>query len=164
MIIREATIDDIPQMQLVRNSVMENTLSDPGLVTDEDCEAFITRRGKGWVCEIDNQIVGFAIADLKENNIWALFLHPNFEKKGIGRILHQTMLDWYFTQTDKTVWLGTAFNTRAEQFYRKVGWTEVGMNGTKELKFEMTCNDWLKSKTTKILHEFKSDNHTIPEP
>ncbi|MCH6201807.1 hypothetical protein MMU07_19665 [Aquiflexum sp. LQ15W] len=72
MIIREAIIEDIKQIQIVRNSVTENTLSNPNLVTDEDCEEFITKRGKGWVCEIDEQIVGFAIADLKENNIWAL--------------------------------------------------------------------------------------------
>lgn len=143
MIIREATIDDISQIQFVRNSVKENTLSNPDLVTDEDCKEFMTVRGKGWVCEIENQIVGFAIVDLKENNIWALFLHPHFEKKGIGRILHKTMLDWYFSQTTKTVWLGTAFNTRAEQFYRKAGWTEAGMHGTKEIKFEMTHNDWM---------------------
>jgi hypothetical protein len=39
------------------------------LVTDEDCIEFITVRGKGWVCEIDNTIVGFAIVDLKESNI-----------------------------------------------------------------------------------------------
>ena len=71
--IREAKIDDIKQIQIVRNAVTENTLSNPNLVTDEDCEEFITIRGKGWVCEIDKQIVGFAIVDLKENNIWALF-------------------------------------------------------------------------------------------
>ncbi|MBK8516501.1 MAG: GNAT family N-acetyltransferase [Saprospiraceae bacterium] len=142
MIIREAQIDDINQIQIVRNSVIENTLSAPNLVTDEDCKEFMTVRGKGWVCEIDNQIVGFAIADLKEKNIWALFLNPKFEKKGIGQLLHKTMLDWYFTQTRDTVWLGTAFNTRAEKFYRKAGWTEVGKNGTKEIKFEMTFDDW----------------------
>ncbi len=146
MIIREATIDDIKQIQIVRNTVKENTLSNPNLVTDEDCEAFITVRGKGWVCEIDNQIVGFAIADLKENNIWALFLDPKFEGKGIGQVLHNTMLDWYFNQTKATVWLGTAFNTRAEKFYRKAGWTEVGTHGTKEIKFEMTYTDWAKSR------------------
>ena len=55
MIIREAKIDDIKQIQVVRNSVTENTLSNPDLVTDDDCEAFITVRGKGWVCEIDHQ-------------------------------------------------------------------------------------------------------------
>ncbi|MGB4837833.1 MAG: GNAT family N-acetyltransferase [Saprospiraceae bacterium] len=142
MIIREAQIDDINQIQIVRNSVIENTLSAPNLVTDEDCKEFMTVRGKGWVCEIDNQIVGFAIADLKEKNIWALFLNPKFEKKGIGQLLHKTMLDWYFTQTRDTVWLGTAFNTRAEKFYRKAGWTEVGKNGTKEIKFEMTFDEW----------------------
>lgn len=145
MVIREANIDDIQQIQIVRNSVTENSLSDPNLVTNEDCVEFLTVRGKGWVCEIDNQIVGFAIADLKENNIWALFLDPKFERMGIGQVLHKTMLDWYFSQTKETVWLGTAFNTRAETFYRKAGWTEVGTNGTKEIKFEMTYTDWVKS-------------------
>lgn len=142
MIIREATIVDIKQIQIVRNAVTENTLSNPNLVTDDDCKAFITIRGKGWVCEIDKLIVGFAIADLKKNNIWALFLDPKFEKKGIGQQLHKTMLDWYFTQTKEKVWLGTDFNTRAEQFYRKAGWTEVGTHGTNEIKFEMTYNNW----------------------
>lgn len=145
MLIREANIDDIQQIQIVRNAVTENTLSDPSLVTDKDCVEFITVRGKGWVCEIDNQIVGFAIADLKENNIWALFLDPKFEGIGIGQALHKTMLDWYFSQTNETVWLGTDFNTRAEKFYRKAGWKEVGTNGTKEIKFEMSYTDWVKN-------------------
>lgn len=145
MKIRTAKTSDIPQIQIIRNSVTENTLSNPNLVTDQDCETFITERGKGWVCEIDDQIVGFAIVDLQEHNIWALFIHPDFEQKGIGTALHDTMLDWYFAQTDKTVWLGTAFNTRAERFYRKAGWTEVGMHGAKEIKFEMTYDYWVKN-------------------
>jgi GNAT superfamily N-acetyltransferase len=146
MIIREAKLDDIKQIQIVRNSVKENILSNPNLVTDKDCEEFITIRGKGWVCEIDNQIVGFAIADLKENNIWALFLRPEDENKGIGRQLHNIMLDWYFNQTKTKVWLGTSPNTRAETFYRKSGWTEVGTHGKGEIKFEMTYDDWIKNK------------------
>lgn len=144
MIIRTAEIQDIPQIQRVRNSVKENTLSDPGLVTDSDCEEYLTRRGKGWVCELENRIVGFSIVDLKENNIWALFVDPAFERMGIGRALHRIMLDWYFHQTQETVWLGTAFNTRAETFYRKAGWKEAGTHGTKEIKFEMSYADWAK--------------------
>lgn len=142
MIIREATIQDIKQIQRVRNAVTENTLSDPGLVTDEDCREFLTRRGKGWVAEVNNEIVGFSIADLQDHNIWALFLHPDFEKKGIGRQLHDSMLEWYFTQTSTTVWLSTSPGTRAEQFYRKAGWTETGLYGKGELKFEMTFDIW----------------------
>ena len=91
MLVREAKIEDIKQIQVVRNSVKENVLSNPDLVTDKDCEEFLFERGKGWVCEIDSQIVGFAIVDIKENNIWALFLDPNFEKQGIGRKLHDTI-------------------------------------------------------------------------
>jgi GNAT superfamily N-acetyltransferase len=142
MIYREAKIEDIGQIQIVRNSVKENILSNPNLVTDKDCEIFLTIRGKGWVCEIDGKIVGFAIADLQDNNIWALFLQPEFEKKGIGKQLHKIMLDWYFTQTKHKVWLGTSFNTRAEYFYRKAGWQEVGIHGTREIKFEMTYESW----------------------
>ena len=51
MIFREAQIEDMPQIQLVRHSVNENTLSNPALVADKDCEEFLTVKGKGWVCE-----------------------------------------------------------------------------------------------------------------
>lgn len=144
MIIREAKIEDIKQIQVVRNSVKENTLSDPRLVTDKDCEDFIITRGKGWVCEINNELVGFSIVDMNDNNIWALFLKPEFEKRGIGKQLHDIMLDWYFEQTKVSVWLGTSPKTRAELFYRKMGWTEIGKHGKGEIKFEMTYEAWIK--------------------
>lgn len=147
MIIREARVEDIPQIQVVRNSVRENTLSNPDLVTDKDCEEFITERGKGWVCEIEEKITGFSIVDLNDNNIWALFVDPDFEKKGIGKKLHDIMLDWYFTQTKESVWLGTSPHTRAEIFYRKSGWNEIGMHGKNEIKFEMTFDNWTNNKT-----------------
>lgn len=145
MIIREANINDISQIQIIRNAVKENTLSNPNLVTDEDCRIFLTERGKGWVCEINDKIVGFSIADLQDNNIWALFVHPDFDKIGVGRQLHDVMLKWYFSKTKNTVWLGTAPRTRAEAFYRKAGWKEVGMHGKGEVKFEMTFNDWIEN-------------------
>jgi GNAT superfamily N-acetyltransferase len=144
MIFREATVKDIPQIQIVRNSVKENQLSNPALITDKDCEEYINVRGKGWVCEADNLIVGFAIADLKDHNIWALFIHPEFEGKGIGKKLHQLMLNWYFNQTQKTVWLSTAPGTRAEKFYKRNGWKMVGTYGKGETKFEMSFSNWKK--------------------
>jgi GNAT superfamily N-acetyltransferase len=101
MIFREAIIKDIPQIQTVRNSVKENQLSNPALVSDKDCEAYITIRGKGWVCEIDGCVVGFSIADIQANSIWALFVHPEYEGRGIGKKLHGIMMDWYFEQTQK---------------------------------------------------------------
>ena len=157
MIFREARLSDIPQIQVVRHSVKENVLSDPSLVTDKDCEEFLTMRGKGWVCEINGVVVGFSIADLKEKNVWALFVHPDHEAKGIGKRLHKEMLDLYFTQTKEKVWLGTAPNSRAENFYRLNGWKEVGMHGKGEIKFEMSFEDWNLNchKDTKTLSNTK---------
>src|SRR5687768_16648397 len=142
MIIREAVIGDIPQIQVVRNAVKENQLSDPALVPDKDVEDYMTRRGKGWVCEAGKRIVGFAIVSVKDRNVWALFIEPGHEKKGIGRLLHDEMMNWYFSQTTETIWLGTAPGTRAESFYRKAGWIEAGMHGKGEIKFEMSCESW----------------------
>ena len=140
--IREATTADIPQIQYVRNAVKENTLSDPALVKDADCERFMHVIGKGWVHEIDNTITGFAIIDVSTKNIWALFVHPDHDRKGVGSGLHNTMLSWYFERFGETLWLGTAPTTRAEEFYRRKGWKETGVHGKGEIRFEMSKNDW----------------------
>ena len=133
MLFREAQISDIPQLQVVRNAVLENTLSDPSLVTNYDVEDYISRRGKGWVCESNGIIIGSSIVSVIDKNIWALFVHPGYDKSGIGRRLHDGLLEWYFAQTNET---------RAEHFYRKAGWVESGTPGKEEIKFAMTAAQW----------------------
>lgn len=145
MIYREATAADIPQMQVIRNAVKENALSNPALVKDSDYDEFMFKRGKGWVAEENGLITGFAIADLQDDNIWALFIHPDFEKKGVGKKLHDIMMDWFFSTGKKQCWLGTAPGTRAAQFYSECGWREAGMHG-KEIKYEMTAAEWADNK------------------
>lgn len=147
MIIREAEIKDIQAMHQVRVSVNENVLSDPSRITEKDYVEYLDSRGKGWVCEMNGRLVGFAIVDVVDNNIWALFVDPQFEQKGIGKKLHDTMLAWYFRQTDETVWLGTAPGTRAERFYQKMGWNKTGSYGKDEVKFEMTKAAWLRNNS-----------------
>ena len=139
--IREAVLEDIPQLQIVRNSVLENALSDPTRITSADYEEFLTQKGKGWVWKEDNKVAGFCIVDLTGNNVWALFVLPGFEKKGIGKKLHNTMLHWYFKETQSTIWLSTDPGTRAEMFYRKNGWIETGLYN-REIKFEMNYDHW----------------------
>jgi GNAT superfamily N-acetyltransferase len=142
MIFREATILDITQIQLVRNSVKENRLSNAALISDKDCENYLTVRGKGWVCDINNTVVGFSIVDLHAHNVWALFIHPDYERLGLGKKLQSLMLDWYFNQTKEKIWLSTAPDSIAEKFYRKAGWKEVGVYGKGEIKFEITAAEW----------------------
>ena len=138
---RQAIPEDIPQIQIVRNFVKENQLSKPNLIPDELVEEFITKRGKGFVSEIDDKIVGFSIVNFVENNVWALFLLPDFEGKRIGKKLHQLMLDEYFSKTKETIWLSTEANSRAEIIYKKQGWKNAGLHGN-EVKFEMSFEDW----------------------
>lgn len=142
MIYREAKISDIKGLYSVRLSVKENKLPDPGFITEKEYEKYLTYHGKGWLCEIDQEVVGFAIVGLAQRNIWALFVHPDHEGKGIGRKLHDMMLDWYFDQTNQAVWLGTGPNTRAEEFYRKAGWRETGRRSNGEIRFELTLEEW----------------------
>ncbi len=142
MVFREAQPADIPQIQVVRNAVTENILSDPALVPDADVQDYITRRGRGWVCEINNRIVGFSIVSIIDNNVWALFIQPGYDKQGIGKRLHDVMMNWYFNQTNNIIWLSTSPGTRAEQFYRKAGWAEAGIYGKGEIKFEMSVECW----------------------
>lgn len=142
MIFREATTADIPQIQIVRNSVKENTLSDPALVPDKDVEDYINNRGKGWVCLVNDTVVGIAIVSVIDYNVWALFIQHGYEGNGIGKKLHDKMMEWYFSQTHQPIWLATDPDTRAEKFYRKAGWKEVGTLEKGEIKFEMRWNEW----------------------
>ncbi len=142
MSIREATINDIPELFSVRMSVKENVLNTPALVTDEICADYLVNRGKGWAYEADGKLVGFAIADLVDNSIWALFVRPEYEGRGIGLQLHHTMMAWYFSQTTAAAWLTTDAGTRAEQFYLKAGWRNVGKAKGNEVKLEMNFASW----------------------
>ena len=143
MIFRVAEFSDIKQMQVVRHLVKENTLSNPDLVPDKDVAYYISEKGKGWVCEVNGQLVGFSIIDLLEKSVWALFVDPEFAEKGIGKELHRLMMDWYFQQTKDKVVLGTAPNTRAERFYALQRWTHVGSYSNGETKFELNYEDWI---------------------
>jgi GNAT superfamily N-acetyltransferase len=138
---REASVNDIPGMHVVRMAVKENILNNPSLVTEADYINFLTVNGKGWVCTKNNIIIGFAIVDTVKNNVWALFVHPAHEGKGIGKTLHSLMLNWFFFHSEANLWLTTGPGTRAESFYREAGWKEIGIE-RKEVRFEMSKEDW----------------------
>jgi GNAT superfamily N-acetyltransferase len=144
MLFREAHLLDIPAILDVRFSVTENVLRNRALVTAATTEDYLTRRGKGWVCDLNGLVVGFAIADLQEHSIWALFVRPEYVGHAVGKRLHRLMLNWYFTQTQVPVWLSTAPGTRAEEFYRRQGWQETGRTTSGEVRFELTAEKWLE--------------------
>lgn len=137
MPVRIATLADIEGMHLVRMAVRENVLSDPSRVRPEHYREMLTTNGRGWVHEEDGQIVGFAIADHARRNIWALFVLPDYEHRGIGRSLHDVMVGWLFAQSTAPLWLSTEPGSRAQDFYRFAGWREAGTMASGELRYEL---------------------------
>jgi len=101
MKIREAVVGDIQQMQTVKKAVLEYISLDLSPVRDGEDEEYISMARKSWVCEVDDEIVGFSSADLKDRNLCALYLKPGYDNLGIGRQLQHEMVNFYFTQKEK---------------------------------------------------------------
>jgi GNAT superfamily N-acetyltransferase len=141
VVIRTATEADIEPMHVVRCAVRENRLSRPDRITRDDYRAMLERDGRGWVAEVDGRVVGFAIADLCRFNVWALFIDPEHERRGIGRALHDAMMEWFLAQPGvERVWLTTAPGTRAESLYRRAGWSDRGLDVGGEIRFEFALD------------------------
>ncbi|MFT3885099.1 MAG: GNAT family N-acetyltransferase [Flavobacteriales bacterium] len=137
MEIRLAIPDDVPAMHAIRLRVRENRLSDPSVVTEPDYLAFMARDTRSWVCTCDDgTIAGFTMVDVENRNLWALFVAPEHEGKGVGRALHEAMCAWYFTRAI-ALRLSTASDTRAEAFYRKAGYRPDGHTPSGERIFEL---------------------------
>ncbi|USD35869.1 N-acetyltransferase [Ferrimonas sp. SCSIO 43195] len=113
---------DIAAIQSVRRSVSENRLSHSGSVTDTEVLGYLSRRGRGWVCTQEQRVVAFVIANGSDGSIWALFVRPEFESRGIGKQLLNRACRWLFGNGVKAIRLYTDANTRAHGFYQHLGW------------------------------------------
>jgi GNAT superfamily N-acetyltransferase len=132
-------------MHRVRMSVRENRLTNPAAVQRHHYRAML-RHGRGWVCEQEDRIVGFAVADRSAQAIWALFVEPGYEGRGIGRRLHDELVHWLFESGATRVQLTTDPGTRAERFYRSAGWALVGDEANGEQRYELTPERFERSR------------------
>jgi GNAT superfamily N-acetyltransferase len=134
--LRQAEARDIPAIQRVRASVRENRLVST-VITDEDVRRAIEELGRGWVVESDGEVVAFAIGNGTDGNVWALFVHPDHERRGHGRRLHDAMVAWLWSRDLERLWLTTQPDTRAEKFYAAAGWVRTGLARRGEVRFEL---------------------------
>lgn len=137
MIFREAIAADIPALKFIRDNVRENALVNIKIEIS-DYEQALFRDGKGWVCIVENEIVGFSCGRLKQKDVWALFIKQEYEGKGIGNKLMELLENWMFENGCSQIALTTAPGTRAEKLYLRRGWilTERLPN---DLKFILKC-------------------------
>lgn len=130
---RIANEDDIDAMSAIRLDVRENRLSDPAWLTRQMWIDALQPSGNAntWVCESDSRIVGFAAGRIREADIWALFVDPAHEGRGIGKNLLRLAVDWLLAAGVDEIRLGTGAQTRADAFYQRQGWQrgELATNG-----------------------------------
>ena len=137
MIFRQAFNQDISGMRDVRMSVAENVLSDPDRIPPDLYAQYINEIGRGWVCEINGEIVGFSVACLPDNSIWALFVKPSCEGQGIGKRLLKMATDWLFENGATEIRLSTGIRTRADEFYQRQGWRRGQLRDNAEVEYKL---------------------------
>jgi len=120
---------DLPEIFDLRAATRENPYSREDLrqldIT-EDSVAERLRRAthRGWLCEVGERIVGFAIGDGTTGELCVIAVLPEFEGRGIGSRLLAAVEDWLAAAGWKELWLWTSSDRkkRAFSFYLKHGW------------------------------------------
>lgn len=133
--LRQATRADVAGIQRVRHAVQENRLVSR-VIPDAEVIDAIERTGRGWVVEDQGQVLAFAIGNAVDGSIWALFVDPAHEARGLGRQLHDAMVEWLHSRGHARLWLTTDPGTRAQRFYERAGWVGQGLQANGELRFE----------------------------
>ena len=124
-LIRRATGADRARISEIRLSVKENILRDPARVTPDMVTWFIDNPGI-WLWEEDGKVLGFSAADTRDGTVFALFIDPGHEGRGIGRALFAKALDSLREAGHRTGSLTTQPGSRADRFYQRAGWKAVG--------------------------------------
>lgn len=135
-ILRAIQRSDYNDLWRVRYAVHENTLR-PGVLNDDDMRRETEDSGRGWLVEDESGVAAFAIGNAQTGNIWALFVHPDAERRGYARALYNTMVPWLWTQGLTQLNLSTAPGTRAAGFYSRRGWRSSGRAANGDLLLEL---------------------------
>lgn len=143
MIFREMEQRDIRSCIEVRTSVRENRYSLEALrnegITEESVAKMLTTTHKGWVCEINQRIVGFSMGNRSTGEFWVVAVLPEFEGRGIGRNLMELAVHWLRASACAEIWLWTSpdVSTRAYALYRKYGWEDCDIkNGQRIMRLQ----------------------------
>jgi GNAT superfamily N-acetyltransferase len=152
MNIREITEDDIPALFVVRVATHENQLTQEQLtslgITEETVKTRLQGTFKGWLCELNAQVVGFAIGDRATGELWVIVLLPQYVGQGIGSALLRRVEDWLQTNGCARLWLTTDLdpNLKAYRFYRQHGWQDDRIEkGLRYMVKDMSHNETIAS-------------------
>lgn len=141
IIVKAAARDDIPAMHDIRRRVRENALSDDSALGHDDYLPYVGDKGETWIAVSDEKIAGFATLDHHHASIWALFVAPEFESRGVGKALLNQLVERARAFGFASVQLTTTPGTRAEKFYCRQGWCPTGSAPNGEVILRLTLDD-----------------------
>lgn len=133
--IRKATLADRPRITEVRLAVRENRLSAASVSKVETTSDWIFDNATFWVWEEAGAVQGFSVADPRDGTIFGLFIHPDYEGRGLGKALLPLACEDLRAAGFAAATLTTGSGTRAERFYRTNGWEEIGRQDNGEIIF-----------------------------
>ena len=130
---RKMRARDLPAVFELRVSTRENAVTmeelehDYGITPASLAEA-MAADVKGWLCEEQGLVVGFAMGDRSNGEVQVVAVRPGYEGKGIGKRLLGLVQTWLHEQGHQEIWLlsNPDSGVRAHGFYRKLGWQPTG--------------------------------------
>lgn len=131
--IRPAVMAEIPALMRIRLGVRENTFN-PARVSPADVVWFV-ENAPVWVWEEAGDLRGFSAGDPRDGSLWALFVDPAWEGRGIGTALLAQACASLAAAGHRTVTLDTEPGTRAADFYRRRGWVDQGLDSAGQRLF-----------------------------
>jgi ribosomal protein S18 acetylase RimI-like enzyme len=129
MTIRAIEARDLAELFDLRASTRENPYSRDALreigITEETTAARLRTTNRGWLCETEGKLVGFAIGDGSTGEMCVIAVLPEFEGQRVGSRLLDAVEAWLYSLGWKELWLWTSADTkrRAFTFYTGHGWT-----------------------------------------
>ncbi len=132
---RAIEVADIEDLIQVRISTDENTYTLEGLralgITFETVKEKLLSTHRGWLCEVDDKVVGFAMGDRSSGEMWVIAVLPEYIRRGIGSRLLALVEGWLWECGCLRLWLTTDIDTalRAYAFYLKNGWEDEKIEG-----------------------------------
>ncbi|EDW4455564.1 GNAT family N-acetyltransferase [Salmonella enterica subsp. enterica] len=123
--IRQALITDVDSIFEIRTSVTENHLSREEMrqmgITERSVADMIQKSTCAWVAMDGVKAVGFTMVLHDKGCLFAAFVFPEYEGKGIGRELLMRAEEELFKHHE-VIWLETDINSRAARIYKHLGW------------------------------------------
>ncbi|WRW33450.1 GNAT family N-acetyltransferase [Enterobacter wuhouensis] len=136
---RLALPSDIKGIFDVRTSVKENHLSREEMermgITESVVTNMIEKSRCAWVAEEGGKVTGFSMILPDEACLFAAFVLPKYEGRGLGRIL-VGLAEQEIFKHHEVAWLETDKNSRAAGFYRRLGWIEKGNVSESDIRLE----------------------------